>query len=50
MSLIYSVIAHGSIILAEHTNSTGNYGTGNESMGVLFDFLHSIDALIAFTL
>ena len=28
MSLIYGVVAHGPTILAEHTNSTGNFATG----------------------
>lgn len=28
MSLIYSVIAHQAVILAEHSNSSGNYGQG----------------------
>lgn len=31
MSLIYGVVAHGPTILAEHSNSSGNFGTGNNN-------------------
>lgn len=29
MSLIYGLVARGATILAEHTNSSGNFATGN---------------------
>jgi vesicle-associated membrane protein 7 len=29
MSLIYGLVARGPTILAEHTNSNGNFATGN---------------------
>ncbi|KAI7846867.1 vesicle-associated membrane protein [Circinella umbellata] len=32
MSLIYGVVAHGPTILAEHTNSTGNFGTVTQAI------------------
>jgi hypothetical protein len=30
MSLIYGLVARGSTILAEHTNSSGNFATGKK--------------------
>jgi hypothetical protein len=30
MSIIYGLVAHGPTILAEHTNSSGNFATGKE--------------------
>ena len=37
MSLIYGLVARGSTILAEHTNSSGNFATGNN-----FSYDHSV--------
>jgi vesicle-associated membrane protein 7 len=43
MSLIYGLVARGSTILAEHTNSSGNFASGKRSLWVDFvNHLYSV--------